>query len=630
MSHPPLVAILALVLVAGLGYRVPLTGGALLFDDHLLLEQDARLMDPAQRDDLWTSPLYSAVHLDDPTGKPPRAAGYYRPLALWTMAIPAMEATEKAPWLHLQNVLLQLLMALALLAWGGGARDWRAGLVGALVFLTHPIGAEAVSWITGRSDLLCLALAMGAAALAATHPDEAAGDLGVGLLLLGACLSKEMGLLLAPLVVLAGGARGVRGRAVACGLALGVYAALRHHALAGIPAPVLAAVGSDPASLGATLLAFLGHLMWPAQLQLFLYPPAEAHPTLGPMGLAALVALGLLGLAALQRATRGDRSPLLVLGLVVLPLLPALGLVRMPFPLSNRYLLASTAGYGALASLGLVRLGSGGTRQVVTGMLLLLAGLQLGTLVRGNRPWRSERALLEAMTRQRHAPPITHRHLVQHLLEVATPGESLAAAHRGLGTAPEDGPLTVLRGRAELAGGQLEAARATFAGVPDSSESARLARLNQAHALVLLGRPEDAELLLDHLVLRAPRLSQARAMRGEIRLEGGDLAGARIDLEAALLARPRDPVVRFNLAVTHQRLDDPEAARLELVLLTERYPGEARYAGGLAQALASLGRVDEAGAWLERALVLEAASLEAAPLEAAPLEAAPLEAATSR
>ncbi|MFH0899654.1 MAG: hypothetical protein V2A73_03370, partial [Pseudomonadota bacterium] len=140
---------------------------------------------------------------------------------------------------HLTNVLLHV--ACVLLFWQllsrlGAAAATAFGL--ALVFAAHPVGAEAITWINGCSEPLCLLFGLGVLLGCSRH-----GHLSTaGLLAIAACmclslLGKETGIvffvLALGLLVREGDRRGLVRGASALTLGLCVYLVLRTNALAG-------------------------------------------------------------------------------------------------------------------------------------------------------------------------------------------------------------------------------------------------------------------------------------------------------------------------------------------------------------------------------------------------------------
>jgi tetratricopeptide (TPR) repeat protein len=106
-------------------------------------------------------------------------------------------------------------------------------------------------------------------------------------------------------------------------------------------------------------------------------------------------------------------------------------------------------------------------------------------------------------------------------------------------------------------------------------------------ALAFQGRVGEAFELVERLLAQNPKDNQARAMRGALRLRGGDpkeIDAAIQDFEAALAAMPDNAVVRFNLAETYLAKGNSERAIVEYQEAVRRRPDylDPRY--GLARA----------------------------------------------
>ena len=102
--------------------------------------------------------------------------GYYRPLASLSFVSFDEAAAQHAVnvLLHAVNTVLVLYVARALMPAevAGSRAGLLAAALGALVFAVHPVGVEAVAWVSGRFDTLMCTFALGTcvAALAISWP----------------------------------------------------------------------------------------------------------------------------------------------------------------------------------------------------------------------------------------------------------------------------------------------------------------------------------------------------------------------------------------------------------------------------------------------------------------------------
>lgn len=106
-------------------------------------------------------------------------------------------------------------------------------------------------------------------------------------------------------------------------------------------------------------------------------------------------------------------------------------------------------------------------------------------------------------------------------------------------------------------------------------------------ALAFQGKVGEAFELVERLLKENPKDNQARAMRGALRLRGGnpkELDAAIQDFEAALSAMPDNAVVRFNLAETYLAKGNSDRAIVEYQEAIRRRPDYLQPRYGLARA----------------------------------------------
>ena len=257
------------------------------------------------------------------------AGHFYRPL--WVLANGASTEVfgDRAAWLHLLNVALYALVSVQvwLLAKKFVARHaWVAGIA----FAVYPRHVESVAWVSGNTDLLATALALGAVLCTSSAAPERRRIAGAVLLTACAALTKEIGFLtplLAGLVLY-----GLRrdGRAlflapVTMAAALVAVFVARTIAIGG-----LGGYGDDPvtvARVAGAAATYAIAAVTPHQLELLVHPWLAAVPL-------ALLAVAALRLRALWReahflAGRGARTALraVFVGLAwfAIALVPVLG-----------------------------------------------------------------------------------------------------------------------------------------------------------------------------------------------------------------------------------------------------------------------------------------------------------------
>lgn len=553
-----------------------------------------------RRGEIWSAPLFSDAHAARPADGGPGPRAYYRPLVLVSLAWTLDLVGISPPVLRLQNLVLHVLLAFWLWRRLRSGLDPALALGGAGLFLLHPLAPEVVAWISGRSDAMALAgfaLALEALELGIAH--QARVPLGLAVLAFaGACFSKETALLLAPLLPGLGGLRAGRsGARAGLGVALagaGAYLVARRLAL-GAWAPV-AAEGISRAGMGERLRE-LGtwclHLVWPADLRHFFYPP---EPVPGPAGLAALALVVALGALAARRDPAGAT---LGLGLVFLPLAPLLLFTQPAFPFGDRYLYLGCAGLGLLVPLAVAGAVPGRGGALGVGLLAVGAGALAGPRATA---WSSEIGLWERVVEQAYRPPRAWIWLAEALRARGRADRALEVARAGLREAPGDPALRFTEGLALKALGRLEEAEAAFAAVgPESDPVYPSAQVNRVYLARRRGDRALAGALVDRLLERFPEFSTGWAQRGSLRLEAGEAAAAVEDLTKALARFERDPAVHLDRALALRALGRRDEALADLARAVELAPGQARYMGALGTLLAEVGRTAEARRWLAEA-----------------------------
>lgn len=319
--RPPLAVISALV---GIAAATPYLGNGPVWDDHSLITDGLAQLPVGALPELLTRPV----------GGGAAGQGYYRPVAMVTLALVGRLGV---PAVHALAALCHAATAAVLSRWIG---------VWAVVFAAHPLLGEQLGWASALPDALSLPLALGAAA-AATRPGP--GRAAAVLLAFTALLSKEVAVVLVPAAGLLAGVDRRGGAALGLGIALGLALRLGFGAagdwdlegklglaplalasawsLPVLPFPVdplrdLHTLGAGRVALGFAVLAAALLLALRASrgraaagLLLFVGGPALAlPPTLhGWLAAERYAVPALLGLLCLLPAARSPRRPALLL-----------------------------------------------------------------------------------------------------------------------------------------------------------------------------------------------------------------------------------------------------------------------------------------------------------------------------
>jgi Flp pilus assembly protein TadD len=275
-------------------------------------------------------------------------AGHYRPIAVLSLRFDRALHGERVWGFHLTNVLLHAaVVALAglLLVLLGGGRAPPFPWFGLALFAAHPVLADSVAWISGRTSMLSALGALAAAVWiahlgvpwrAVTSSRALQAVLAAAFGLLFSLLSKEDALVFAPLLVAVGSKHSRRMAllaALGCALALLAYFALRagvygwalpsapHAPLASAPLEQRLLVGGR--AVLEALRLFAAPLGYPPNYERhpqFRAEFVEASPWLGSAGVLLWTVLALAGLAALRRGARASTwGSLLLCALAIAP-----------------------------------------------------------------------------------------------------------------------------------------------------------------------------------------------------------------------------------------------------------------------------------------------------------------------
>jgi tetratricopeptide (TPR) repeat protein len=327
----------------------------------------------------------------------PGSRELYRPLTLLSFAVERAALGDRPGLFHATNALLHALATGLLFALlrrlGAGAG---AAGTGAALFAVHPVHAEAVANLVGRSELLAASLVLLASLLFLSRAPAAVRVAGAGLLYLLALASKEIAVSLPALLLVMALLEGKReGRpwrdavrawlptAAACAVALGGYLALRASALGSgtgsRAAPYLADLSpADRLATAARLVPeVLRLLAWPADLSSEWGPGALDVATWAhPLAWAGVGIAVLLAAAAWSDARRGEGWAAAAVAWAALAYLPV---SQAAFPIGTMlaertlYLPSAALAFLAPAAAAALRRHPARLRPALAALALLLA-----------------------------------------------------------------------------------------------------------------------------------------------------------------------------------------------------------------------------------------------------------------
>jgi hypothetical protein len=529
------------VAVGGALLFAPSMGGDFVWDDRPLIVDDMRLR---TLDGVMAS--VTGDFFD--WASDAQGYGYWRPAVTLSYALQRAIFGPSAPAFHAFNVLAHALVMVLGLALGLRRGLHPTGLlVGTAAFSLMPSHVEAVTWISGRTDLLAAIGVLGA--LLADGDEELSWRraMWVSALMLLAITSKELAIVTPVLALLVNQGRVTLVRSVSFGAPILLWLLVRATMVAvrpsdGPPETALEWVSTTPAAVDLYVRGLLGIS---APLAYRTLPPvldwARTEMWSGLTMMLAALAVGL-------RWPRTGRW--LLAG--SLCLLPALNLVRvaapvdMGFPVSDRFAYLPSL-FWALGIGHLVGELTDGRRrvQLVLASALVPLFVSMGwTLVRAQAVWADDATFFAATNTRNPGRPLIELQMVEALrradqLEAAQrEGELIARRHLEAG---EDMP------------GELRLTLLAVASVGKSPTTVQQLWRNHIRAIpapnavdwLNLGLAEDragdfaaAEVAFVQAVQERPEFIPAWVGLGLARLKRGNLLGARAALDAGRMHDP--------------------------------------------------------------------------------------------
>ena len=519
----PAVAIVLCALVAALVY-LPTLRYQLVWDDMDIIVQNESPPLQAFAHSFWYGGGAGIL------GKDP----YYRPLANFSLGVDELVAGHHAWYFHMVNLLLHAtVVALAgVVVWQVFGSFWLVLLAG-LICAVHPLAADSVAYVSGRTDLLAcaglLVALLGFLRLQRRHDWRAVLLMWVGFTV--AVLSKETAVMFAVVAGVILSARGFkrmhrRDRVALAGVLvlLVAYLAARYAVLGSI---VGTAVGRN---IGANLLLSLNNLgrllliaVLPPGQGVFLWTPAG----LGWFTLFALPGIVYLALPFVLKPVRRSGTAGLAWLWGTAMLLPFAGLAG--FGPVGRLLYVPGVGFVLLALLagrGVTRGTRNGRVAAVVTTLAYCVLLALLVLPQRMRVWKDGYTLFRQMTREAPRYPAGH---FNYAFELRRRGDI-------------DGAVSEYRQAIALDPGMA------------------LAYSNLGALLQSKGELAQAESLYLKTIELRPGYALAWNNLGIVRYKRGDGAGAVQAFRKSIELKPDDAGAVYNLGRIYQQAGMPDSA----------------------------------------------------------------------
>jgi len=191
-SKTNLFAVLCILAAVFAAYHNALSNG-LVHDDINLVVKNQLITSWSHLPDIFTSAYWEPLGI---TG------GLYRPVTILSYMLEYSIAGHNPLLYHLDNILLHYLCTvLVFLIVSRVTGKFAGGLIGSLLFAVHPVHAEAVAWVSGRSDLLASFFTLAALYTFIRTSRHRLWPFLSPLLLLVGLMSKETALVLPVLVL---------------------------------------------------------------------------------------------------------------------------------------------------------------------------------------------------------------------------------------------------------------------------------------------------------------------------------------------------------------------------------------------------------------------------------------------
>jgi tetratricopeptide (TPR) repeat protein len=486
----------------------------------------------------------------------------------------------------------------------------------AVVFAIHPLQVESVAWISGRTQLLCVAFGIGALWAYAAGARRGL----VWILFAAALLSKPMAVSL-PLVMLAmdyfplqrhkrfSWGQLIREKAGLIAFAVVVAAAtlVTESRASGLLVTVEKVPPWQRVLLAVQSLIFYPlKLVWPAGLSP--YYPLRLGISLGqPLVFASALCVVVVTILSV-RCRR--RVPALAAswGAYVILVLPVSGLAQTGGQaVANRYAYVAMLPVLLLAGAAAIWL----WRRCATAARFVLACLLLcnlcsfGLRTRSQIPvWRNDETLWQAVLVQFPDSGMANRMLAETLLRQNRIPEAVEYGQRAVGFAPGDAVAQNNLGVALFQTGNREEAITHYEQALRSKPDYAEAHNNLGYALAQEGKIGDAIGHYEQALRSDPDYADAHYNLGNALLQEGKVSDAIGHYEQALRITPHDAEVHNNLAVALAQAGRLAESITQFEQALQIKPDYAEGHLNLGMTLEQAGRVPEAIGHYEQALRL--------------------------
>lgn len=614
-----------IVVFAMLSFAPTLRNGFLMWDDVTNVTGNPFLNPPTVGNLLhfWTHPY----------------ASLYVPVVYSSYCVDLLVAGGASWPFHLFNIMLHSATAVlvyfilsGLLRQDSERFSKRAALIGALVFAVHPIQAEAVSWITGRKDLLsgffaCLAVQVHLVAMTSSKARAESRILVLHLLAFAcfllsmlakpAAAALPLAILIIDLALLH-----VRARRALLLMAPWLVVAAVFVVLTSVVQPTPAElyrqfspVWFRPFLAAHELVFYVRQIIWPFHLApVYGGTPLQLSQKWWVYAEFVAVTVGLA--FVLKKRTRWAAAA----GLFIIPVLPVLGL--MPFQYQMRSLVADRYVYLSMAAVSLACAWGYEYVEKTQGIKARLLHVISTTAIIGlsflsfqqGRVWRDNASLWKHAVAVAPNSAIAHGNLGNVHAEAGDRPSAISEYEKAILSDPAAaGNYTNLAlcldesGRFDEGAQQAQKAIDLIRANAVAYRAKQLADACNAKgfALLRLGLKTEAADAFTSAIAIDPTFPDPHVNLGILRLESGEPKGAVTEFTEALNIAPGLSDVRVNLASALLRIGREGEAETELRAVLETDPNHVGARANLGMLLTRLGRKTEALTELRRASELD-------------------------
>ena len=510
--------------------------------------------------DWWNLPeIFTSAFWKPLVGEPSQV---YRPLVLLSfMGDFALWGLN--PWgYHLTNTSLHVLNSVLVYLLMSNYVSPTTALMGSILFAAHPIHIEAVTYISGRGELLMSFFLLSGTLLFLRSAKQGAKSLYLASLPLFffSMLAKETAAIF-PLFLVAAdltaypasARRDVLARQIGPLAVLGLYFVLRKF-FAGI---TLSAYASSPPDFFSHLLTvlkaaplYLGLLLFPLKLH-FLHR-IDTSPLAGELFLSLFLLM--IARWGLRRAVRsGNRGVAFAILWFLIGLLPLVRFAGLNLPLLEGWIYLASLGFFLSVALALSCLRGWFPSQFHFWLTVLIAVLLGGMTLKRNEDWKDELRISLHTIGASPDDPVALRLLGNARFRRARTDEAEQIFQKALLLASEEPRL-------HQSLGQLYSFLGRDSEALDRYQRMRELTPKDPYPYWRIGRYHwrrknfaEAERYLAEAVRLFPTSSEIRNDLANVYYFQGKLDAARAELEAALRISPYSPVLRSNLNGVLQR-----------------------------------------------------------------------------